>query len=340
MPNFKASDIPNLTGRVVVVTGGNSGLGETSCLELARKGAKVYMASRTESKADDAISKIKQAVPDADIHFLQLDLTDLTAVRKSAEQFLSQEKRLDILLNNAGVMATPYSFTNDGIELQVGTNVVGHYLFTMLLLPTLYSTSKLPEYSDPSSPTVRIVQVSSMGHLASPADTSFKDLESVNKQYWPEVKGTWSRYGKSKLGNILIANELVKLLPSDARIANVSIHPGVVATGLMRGPAQSYGILGKVAQSVSKHLMTKPEDGALTQLYACTSPDVDKLNLNGAYLVPVAKVGSKSRLAEDKDGKLGAELFSFANAIAKQKAGVDIPAKLREAGLTLPESHL
>lgn len=329
-----------MTGRVAIVTGGNSGLGEVSCLELARNGAKVYMASRTESKAQEAIQKIKQAIPKADIHFLQLNLTELAAVRKAAEDFLSREQRLDILLNNAGVMATPYTFTKDGIELQVGTNVVGHYLFTMLLLPTLYKTSKLPEYSAPDSPSVRIVQVSSLGHVASPSDTSFKDLEAVNKQHWPEVKGTWDRYGKSKLGNILIANELSKLLPKDARITSLSIHPGVVRTGLLRGPNESYGkIIGSVNSLLSR-FFTAAEDGALTQLYACTSPEVDRLNLNGAYLVPVAKLGQKSKLAQDTDGRLGQELFSFCNSFIKEKLDLDLPAHLKEIGVQLPQSHL
>ncbi len=123
----------------------------------------------------------------------------------------------------------------------MGTNVVGHYLLTMLLLPTLYNTSKLPDYAKPDSPSVRIVQVSSLGHAFAPSDTSFASLEAINKQHWPEMKGTWDRYGKSKTGNILIANELSRILPKEARITNIAIHPGVVRTGLIRGPSESYG---------------------------------------------------------------------------------------------------
>ncbi|CCF53322.1 hypothetical protein NDA11_001422 [Ustilago hordei] len=340
MTGFKLSDIPNLSGRVAIVTGGNSGLGETSCLELARNGAKVYMAARTESKAQEAIQKIKQQVPDADIHFLQLDLTELAAVRKAADDFVSREQRLDILLNNAGVMATPYTFTKDGLELQVGTNVVGHYLFTMLLLPTLYNTSKLPEYAKPDSPSVRIVQVSSIGHLFSPSDTSFKDLEAVNKQYKPEIKGTFDRYEKSKTGNILIANQLARLLPKEARITNISLNPGVVRTGLFRGPSESYGLIFKAMIFAASRFFTAPEDGALTQLYACASLEVDRLNLNGAYIEPVAKVGKKSKIAEDKDGKLGDELFNFCNQFVKEKLGLDLVAHVKETGIQLPQSHI
>lgn len=298
------------------------------------------MASRTQSKAEEAIEKIKKSVPNADLHFLQLDLTELAAIKKAADAFLGREKRLDILLNNAGVMATPYTMTKDGIELQVGTNVVGHYLFTMLLLPTLYNTSKLPEYANPDSPSVRIVQVSSMGHNASPSDTSFKDLEAVNKQYGPEIKGTWERYGKSKTGNIIIANELAKLLPKDARVTNISLHPGVVRTGLIRGPSESYGRVIGALNSLASRFFTAPEDGALTQLYACASLEVDRLDLNGAYLIPVAKVGKKSKVATDKEGKLGSELFSFCNNFVKEKIGVDLVAHVQEVGLQLPQSNL
>nr|CDI52758.1 related to Oxidoreductase, short-chain dehydrogenase [Melanopsichium pennsylvanicum 4] len=298
------------------------------------------MASRTESKAQEAIQQIKAKLPKADIHFLQLDLTELAAIRKAADDFLSREKRLDILLNNAGVMATPYTFTKDGIELQVGTNVVGHYLLTMLLLPTLYNTSKLPEYAQSNSPSVRIVQVSSMGHLVAPSDTSFKDLESVNKQHWPEVKGTWDRYGKSKTGNILIANQLARLLPKDAKITNISLHPGVVRTGLIRGPSESYGKIFGGLNSFMSRFYTAPEDGALTQLYACASLEVDRLDLNGAYLVPVAKLGKKSKLAQDKDAKLGTELLSFCNGFIKEKLGLDLVQHVSEIGVKLPQSHL
>ncbi len=126
-------------------------------------------------KAQEAIQKIKQAVPEAKIELLQLDLTELAAVRKAAEDFTSREQRLDILLNNAGVMATPYTFTKDGLELQVGTNVVGHYLFTMLLLPTLVSTSKLPEYAKPDSPIGTNRAGLEPGSHHGPSDTSFKD---------------------------------------------------------------------------------------------------------------------------------------------------------------------
>ena len=279
-------------------------------------------------------------MPSADIQFLQLDLTELAAIRKAADDFLSREKRLDILLNNAGVMGTPYTLTKDGIELQVGTNVVGHYLFTVLLLPTLYATSKLPEYASPDSPSVRIVQLSSMGHLFAPSDSSFKDLEAVNKQYWPEIKGTWDRYGKSKLGNILIANELAKLLPKDAKISNISLHPGVVRTQLTRGPVESYGRLIGALISIGTRFMTAPEDGALTQLYACASLEVDRLDLNGSYLVPVAQVGKSSKLAQDKDGKLGAELFGFCNGFIKQMLGVDLTEHFKKAHINLPQSHL
>lgn len=298
------------------------------------------MASRSEQKAKEAMDKIKAGQADADLHFLQLDLTDLSAVKASAEKWASENERLDILLNNAGVMATPYEFTKDGLELQVGTNVVGHYLFTALLLPTLVRTAKLPEYKAGES-SVRIVHLSSLGHTTAPGSTSFKDLEAVNRQYRPEVLGTWLRYGKSKAGNILLANEFKKLIPAGVPVVNVSVHPGVIATGLLRGVGQSYGsLVYKAANSAAGVLVTKPEAGALTQLYAATSPEIDSKQLDGEYLVPVAKLASKAKVAKDEDGKLGGELMAFCKSFVKEKAGVDIDAVFAQAGIQTVSSHL
>ncbi|EPQ27223.1 uncharacterized protein PFL1_05146 [Pseudozyma flocculosa PF-1] len=337
---FKASDIPNLSGKVALVTGGNGGLGEISCRELSAHGAKVFMASRSESKARDAIERIKKAHPDADVSFIELDLTELASVKRAADQFNAASDRLDILLNNAGVMATPYEFTKDGLELQMGTNVVAHYLLTMLLLPKLVKTSQLPEYQQGDA-TVRVVQVSSMGHTMTRSRPDFTSLEGINKQYAPEVRGTWTRYANSKLGNILIADELKRMLPESARISSLSLHPGVVNTGLLRGANQSYGsLLGSFFNLSSRLFFTHPDQGALTQLYACTSPEVDGKKLSGSYFVPTAKLGSKSSIARDDDGSLAAELFRFCRGFVKDKAGIDVDQVLAEVDLKTPESHL
>ena len=155
--------LPDLTGRVAVVTGGNTGIGKSTCRVLSEHGAKVYVAARTPSRAQGAIDEIKSVVPKADIHFLQLDLQSFQSVKDAAASFKSQEKRLDILVNNAGIMANPYEETKDGNESQFQTNYLSHFLFTRELLPVLQETAK----KQPEG-TVRIVNLSSTGHNFAP----------------------------------------------------------------------------------------------------------------------------------------------------------------------------
>ncbi|PWN47218.1 NAD(P)-binding protein [Violaceomyces palustris] len=323
---FTFNDIPDLSGKVAIVTGGNSGIGEISCKELAAKGARVYMASRSESKAKESIERIRKSHSEADVIFLECDLTDLGSVKSAVERFLSKEKRLDILLNNAGIMATPYQFTKDGLELQNGTNVMGHYLITMLLLPILYQTSKVNDGGN----SVRIVQVSSDAIMMAPSDASFKDLESFNHQYLPEYKGTWTRYGKSKLGNVILSNEIKRMLPEGSRISNLSVHPGVINTGLTRGPLESYRFLPSFLFRLIGYFVKSPEQGALTQIFASTSSEIDEKSMDGAFLRPMARLGQKTKLAEDEEGRLGKELFTFARGFVKEKLGIDVAEYLEE----------
>ncbi|KAI8447187.1 hypothetical protein BY996DRAFT_1047640 [Phakopsora pachyrhizi] len=198
---WDASHIPDLTDRVAIVTGGNTGIGYITCLELARHGAKVYMACRVQSRAETAIEKIKQEVPDAKMEFLFFDLTILSTAKKAAQEFSSKESRLDILVNNAGIMNTPYQLSPDGIELQA-CNGTGHFALTAQLLPILKKTD-----STVSDSHVRIVNISSIAHyfLLNP---DFSSLESLNKHN----KTRWDRYANSKLSNILHINELQKAL--------------------------------------------------------------------------------------------------------------------------------
>lgn len=161
----------------------------------------MYMASRSESKAKEAIERIRcyDTAAGARVEWLDLDLADLANVKRAAEKVQSLTARVDILLNNAGIMATPYGFTKDGLEMQNGTNVVGHYLFTLLLLPVLARTAQLPEHR--SGHSVRIVHVSSIAHINAPAHASWRDLSSVNERFGNEALGTWKRYGMSKVGS-------------------------------------------------------------------------------------------------------------------------------------------
>ncbi|KAL8870601.1 MAG: hypothetical protein Q9174_003395, partial [Haloplaca sp. 1 TL-2023] len=136
-------DIPDLSGKVILVTGGNAGLGKEAVLQLAKhKSSRIFLAARTASKGESAIEEIKQVVPSANITLLKLDLCSFKSISAAAEEFKSQSKRLDVLMNNAGIMATPLAETEEGYESQFGTNHMGHALLTKLLLPTLLSTAK------------------------------------------------------------------------------------------------------------------------------------------------------------------------------------------------------
>ncbi|OCL14337.1 NAD(P)-binding protein [Glonium stellatum] len=228
-------DIPSLDGKVVLVTGGNIGLGKQSVLEFARHGpAQIWLAARSLDKAKAAADEIKQQVPNAaPIRLLELDLSSFESVKKAAATFSAESDRLDILMLNAGIMAAPPGMTKDGYEIQFGTNHMGHALLTKLLLPTLEKTAKSDGSAD-----VRIVSLSSHGHI--------------------------------KLANILWARQMAKLYP---QFTTAAIHPGVVKTNLMVGATGSpliIRILGKVAYS----LLTPVEQGARNQLWASVSKDV------------------------------------------------------------------
>ncbi|CAD7068811.1 unnamed protein product [Tilletia caries] len=315
---FSTTQIPPLTGKIVLITGANSGIGEASARMLVLAG---------KVDVEEVMGRLE---------YLPLDLSSLESVKKAAETFTKKETRLDILLNNAGVMSLPYTKTKDGLEMQIGTNVVGHYLLTMLLMPTLAATARLPEYAD-TGKTVRVVQVSSMGHTVltkSRIDGGWKDLEAVNRQFAPEVLATWFRYGKSKTGNILLANRVKALAEQNQlAISSASLHPGVIRSNLLAGLSLSYGsLITSIIDFVAYPFQLSVEQGALTQLYACASPAFDEEKQSGAFLVPYGKIGRAAWYARDEGGEAGRDLDAFVEAFAKQKVGVDIRQVLKEEG--------
>ncbi|CAD6924527.1 unnamed protein product [Tilletia controversa] len=337
---FSTTQIPPLTGKIVLITGANSGIGEASARMLVLAGAsRVYLACRSETRVggarkDPGVVDVEEVM--GRLEYLPLDLSSLESVKKAAETFTKKETRLDILLNNAGVMSLPYTKTKDGLEMQIGTNVVGHYLLTMLLMPTLAATARLPEYAD-TGKTVRVVQVSSMGHTVltkSRIDGGWKDLEAVNRQFAPEVLATWFRYGKSKTGNILLANRVKALAEQNQlAISSASLHPGVIRSNLLAGLSLSYGsLITSIIDFVAYPFQLSVEQGALTQLYACASPAFDEEKQSGAFLVPYGKIGRAAWYARDEGGEAGRDLDAFVEAFAKQKVGVDIRQVLKEEG--------
>ncbi|MFI2477794.1 SDR family NAD(P)-dependent oxidoreductase [Nocardia xishanensis] len=254
-------DIPAQKGRLAVVTGANSGLGFETARALAARGASVVLAVRDVDKGKHAADRIASAVPGADTTVQQLDLTSLASVRTAAEQLKSAHATIDLLINNAGVMYPPRQTTSDGFELQFGTNHLGHFALTGLLLDTM-----LPV------PGSRVVTVSSVGHRIR-ARIDFDDLHG--ERSYNRV----AAYGRSKLANLMFTYELQRRLSGNGKTIAVAAHPGAANTDLMRNmPTALRALVPVVAPIVTQ----TPAMGALPVLRAATDPGV----LGGQYYGP------------------------------------------------------
>ncbi len=214
MSNWTVNDIPDLYGRVALVTGANSGLGLETTRALAAHGAHVIMAARNLDKGRRAEAEIKLTVPGASLELVSLDLASLASVRALAASVSQTHDRLDLLFNNAGIMAIPWQETQDGFEMQLGTNHLGHFALTGLLLPRLVAT-----------PGSRVVTTTSMARSA--GRINFDDLQRQHSY------GRWEAYGQSKRANILFAFELqTRLTAAGASTISVATHPGGSSTNL------------------------------------------------------------------------------------------------------------
>ena len=241
-------DIPDQSGRVALVTGANSGIGYETARQLAARHAHVVMACRSLDKAEAAKARILNEVPDASVRVMPLDLSSLASVHAFAEAFLAEHDRLDLLINNAGVMVPPFSKTEEGFELQFGTNHLGHFALTGLLLPLINRT-----------PEARIVTVSSEAHRMGKID--FENLNG-EKGY-----SKWPFYGQSKLANLLFTYELQRHLEAAGHSTlAVAAHPGWTATNLQ----QNTGL----AQFLNRFFAMTPDQGALPTLFAATASNV------------------------------------------------------------------
>ena len=253
---WTTENIPDMKGKVVVVTGGNSGLGYESVKALARKGATVILASRSLEKGKEARKKILNEVPEGDIQVMQLNLGDLESVRAFATGFKKQFKQLDVLMNNAGIMMTPYFKTKDGFEGQFGTNHLGHFALTGLLLDMIQAT-----------PGSRIVNVSSGAHRNGAMDFDNLQFEG-GKDYSPS-----KAYGRSKLANLLFTYELQrKFEEAGSKTIAVAAHPGVAMTNLARHLEKR--LLFKLLMPLFKGLAQDQAMGALPQIRASVDPGV------------------------------------------------------------------
>ncbi|KAL2821136.1 hypothetical protein BJX63DRAFT_427814 [Aspergillus granulosus] len=268
-------DISDLSGKIIFVTGGNTGLGKETILQLAKhQPQRIYLAARTTSKAQDAIASIqKELSSPADIRHIPLDLCSFASIRAAAKRFNSECDRLDTLILNAGTMGNSAELTEEGYEIHMGTNHVGHFLLTKLLLPTLRRTAEAPD-SD-----VRIVTLASLANRAAPSFDIMTSTETLMTHGWV------TRYGASKAANVLFAAELARRYPE---ILSVSVHPGIVGSDLYQH-VKNYGFIGGLGIAVTSMLWRSVRTGALTQIWAASAPR-EKM-VNGGYYVPIAAKG-------------------------------------------------
>lgn len=258
MTGWNVRDIPDQHGRSVVVTGANSGIGYAAARELARRGAHVVLACRSAERGAAALERMSAEVPDGDIELMRLDLGDLGSVREFAHAYAQASDRLDLLVNNAGVMAVARSRTADGFETQFGTNHLGHFALTGLLLPALLAT-----------PGARVVTVSSTMHLR--ANIDIDDLNSERKY------GRWLAYGRSKTANLLFTHELARRLAANgSEVIAAAAHPGYASTNLQTAGPSAEGRKGveRFMRIGNRFFAQSAEAGALPTLYAATAPDV------------------------------------------------------------------
>jgi len=298
MKAWTFDDIPDQTGRTAIVTGANTGIGLETARMLAARGAKVIMACRSLDKGEAARTRILADQPHASVTVAALDLSDLDSVAAFTKAFAAGHDRLDLLINNAGVMVPPLGRTKQGFELQFGTNHLGHFALTAQLLPLLERT-----------PGARIVVVSSTAQTFGRID--FDDLNWEHRAYSP-----MKAYGQSKLANMMFALELQRrLAASGSSLTVTAAHPGWTATDLQRTAG--------VARFFNPLFAMKPADGALPTLRAATDPAAT----HGSYWGPAGLLGLSGPPAPAKgtkrayDEAVAARLFD----VSEQLSGVSFP---------------
>jgi NAD(P)-dependent dehydrogenase (short-subunit alcohol dehydrogenase family) len=289
MSEWTAADLPSFAGRTVIVTGANSGLGEITARELARVGAKVILAVRNTGKGDAAAAGMT-----GEVEVRKLDLQDLASVRTFADGI----DAVDVLVNNAGIMAVPFALTVDGFESQIGTNHLGHFALTNLLLP------KVSE---------RVVTVSSMMHLL--GKISLKDLNWKSRPY-----SAWLAYGQSKLANLLFTSELQRRLDAaGSRVLSLSAHPGYSATNLQGQTGNKLGT--RFWDAGNRLFATSADFGARQTLYA-VSQDLPGNSFVGPRFAMRGPTGLSARSPLAKNATTARALWDLSEQLTDVRFGL------------------
>ena len=249
-----------MKGKTVVITGGNAGIGKATAIALAQKGAEIIFTSRNENKAKEALSEIKKASNSEKVSYVLVDLGSQKSVRKAAEELKTKCPQIDVLINNAGCYISDLQLNTDGIEMQFGTNHIGHFLLTNLILDNIKASGK-----------ARIINLSSIAHKSTRA-LNFDDINYQKEEY-----GGWKSYSRSKFCNILFTKELALRLEKDGITVN-AVHPGGVRTEIAEKNANWFTKLGWI---VMKPLMITVEKGAATSIHLASSPQVE--GISGHY---------------------------------------------------------
>ncbi|KAG6888161.1 hypothetical protein C0995_010172 [Termitomyces sp. Mi166 len=295
---YSVDQIPDLSGKVMVVTGGNTGIGKEIVRALLIHNAKVYMASRNVANGKAAIEELKKDTGKEAL-LLELDLASLTSVRRAAAEFLEKEKELHTLFNNGGIMfltetQQSLNITEDGYDIQWATNALGPFHLTQLLMPALLAAARN------SNTNTRVIFTSSIALSKAINFDTLKDTPARKKI------GASDRYGQSKLANIILAQEVARRY-GDKGVIGISLDPGGTKTGLQQH-------LPGWARPILNLMLHPPAHGALTPLFAGTS---ESMELNGKFLIPFARIGVASTAAQNPE--LGQRLWSYLEEEVKLK---------------------
>ena len=286
MTNWTAADLPSFAGRTVIITGANSGLGAVTARDLAAKGAKIVMAVRNTGKGQAAAGQMT-----GDIEVRQLDLQDLSSVH----QFAEGVDKADVLINNAGIMAAPHALTADGFESQIGTNHLGHFALTNLLLPKL---------------TDRVVTVSSMAHW--PGRINFDDLNWKDRRYSPGLA-----YSQSKLANLLFTSELQRRLEAvGSPLRALASHPGYSHTNLQGASGRKLG--DAVVSAATRVVATNADFGARQTLYAA-SQDLPGNTFVGPRFGYIGRTQAVGRSRRARDAATATALWELSEQLTGTK---------------------